>query len=624
MNRKQYFKIYILVFIALYSEFNLANQEMFVNIPLDKKYDEESSNVVIGQNQCKTIENGISGRIVLENSNINKNDQYKNIVIRILGVDYTKPDGIFYEYYPSDNGCFNLTNIPIGSSIILKIWDTNNVYYSKTVNVYANANSSFYEIPLSLESKISSESRTALVSSQFYNKAGICGQAIGLPPGDLLGTSIYVENANKKIFQANYSNDFYISSANLKTLSMNGYFCVFNLDSCSKNEENCSDNPNYNLYFTLKNGEKKRFNLIIPATSFSDGNFFDLTAGVLRPTELYSLNDVNSYSWINEKDNAKPFLFNKLVLDNSELNKLSYFATGDNFIRINYSLLDQNNFNQFFIIKPKEEIYTQDMYNRIKNYDNYIEGEVFVDEKNPLKLKIFDPKYVHISKNTLDLMGNKKFGSIFFSLDLKKYNIDNSFVKIEVRNMNGLLVAESSVSSDKNNNLEIVKSNTLELNGVVHSLEPGLYQFFLKSKDSNNKEILFTTFIQSFSGRTQVVTEPFDQLSIAESLQEKRTYVLNSSTFKLEENIIPWNNEIYKVFLDSDLLIEGIIPSNNADINENIVLKNEIRNNIFALYSAEELCLLPKDLDSKNEVTQYSNQLSDNLVEIDMMKYYKS
>ncbi|WP_158998888.1 hypothetical protein [Pigmentibacter ruber] len=612
MNRKQYFKIYILVFIALYSEFNLANQEMFVNIPSEKNYEDETNNVIVKQNQCKTIENGISGRIILPNSE-NIENELEGIEIRILGIDYSKLENKErYIYKPEkNNGCFNIENIPIGSSILLAIWDTNSKYYTKTVNAYAGASPNLYEIPLILATKVSLESSYASGTPQFYNKAGICGKAKGLSPGDLLGTTIFIENVNKKIFKASYAKELNISSPNLQELSMNGYFCVFNIDSCNKDEENCLDNPNYNLYFTLKNGERKRFSLIIPAATFSDENYFDLTAGVIKPVELYSLNDLNGYSWLYEKDNAKVSIFNKMILEKEELNKLTYFSTGYKFDIINYSLLDQNNFNQFFIIKPKEEFFIQD---RSKNDND--EGLVFIEEKNPLKLKIFNPKHMKISDNTIEYLGSKKFGSIFFSLSLEKYNVDNSFVKIEVRNIFGSIIAESSVIGKKNNNIEIIESNNLELNGIVHSLEPGFYQFFLKSKDSNDREIFFTTFIQSFSGRTQIITEPFEQLNIAENLQEQNSYVLNYPNLN---DIIPkgpQGNEYYDSLFD-----DSKISNNSAEIEKEKEEQNDWRRDIYKQLPDKVFCSSEELLNRKRK--QDNVLISMRTIEIDRNKYYE-
>ena len=59
--------------------------------------------------------------------------------------------------------------------------------------------------------------------------------------------------------------------------------------------------------------------------------------------------------------------------------------------------------------------------------------------------------------------------------------------------------------------LNYLNSNTLSLNGLIYNIEPGFYQLFLKSKERNEKEILYTSLIQSFPGKTQIVTEPYEQ-----------------------------------------------------------------------------------------------------------------
>lgn len=619
MNRKQFFKIYVLIFIALYSEFNLANEEMFVSIPVNKNSDEDKRAVSLSnQNECSINLSGISGKVILSEKITEEKDPFRNIVIRILGIDYSKSDSIFYEYYPDKNGCFNLPNIPFGSAVVLKVWDTSNNYYTKTINAYANPNKNFYEIPLSLESKILSESRSSAELTQYYNKAGICGRAIGLPPGDLLGTKVFVENTNKKIFAANYSNDFFISSQGVTELSMNGYFCVFNLNSCNINEEFCKDNPNYDLNFILKNGETKKFNLVIPATTFSDNNYFDLSAGVLRPVSLYALKDIEKNVW-DKANNIKVSTNNSLMLNLEKFKKLNYFSSGDSFIKINYLVNNKNKYNQFFILKPREEIFTAGMLAKIKNYENYVEGEVFVDEENPLTLKVYDPSILNLSQDdNLNKISNKKNGSIFFSFDLEKYNVDRSFVKVELRNIYGELVLDTSINTD-DNVFELLNSNTLSLNGLIYNIEPGFYQLFLKSKERNEKEILYTSLIQSFPGKTQIVTEPYEQ---SQFNNEQNSYVLSSGLSSDSDNVIPWNEKIYTAFLNSDLLFDGVVPNNSDNLRQTLSEQNEIRNNDLNKYSDYELCGV-KDIEEKIDEKSLAYAPRNEGIIISLNEYYR-
>ena len=129
MNRKQFFKLYVLVFIALYSEFNFANREMFVPLPLS------GNDISAGKKECPRV-GSISGRINIFDTKYFNPDYYKNIVIRVSGINYSDPNSILYEYYPDEEGCFSIkNNFHIGSSLLLYIWDTNSKYYNKWVDI---------------------------------------------------------------------------------------------------------------------------------------------------------------------------------------------------------------------------------------------------------------------------------------------------------------------------------------------------------------------------------------------------------------------------------------------------------------------------------------------------------
>jgi hypothetical protein len=88
LNRKQFFKIYVLIFIALYSEFNLANEEMFVSIPVNKNSDEDKSAVTLSnQNECSINLSGISGKVILSEKITEENVELIEMVKQELPAD---------------------------------------------------------------------------------------------------------------------------------------------------------------------------------------------------------------------------------------------------------------------------------------------------------------------------------------------------------------------------------------------------------------------------------------------------------------------------------------------------------------------------------------------------------
>lgn len=622
MNRKLFLKDYIIVFIGLYSVNIFSKQEVYASsaestsLNNSKDFTEQKD-----QNVCPRNTNGIAGKIILDSYNISDKNPYQYLVIRLLGVDYSKPENWIYEYYPNENGCFSLPNIPFGSSVFLKIWDTGNYYYNKVVNVYANKNPNFYEIHLTPETKILSESFSASKSVQLYDRAGICGKAIGLSPGDLIGTTIFMENASHKIFHATYSNNLPVSSPDQTGLSMNGYFCVFNLNSCKKNEDICVDNPNYKLNFKLKNGEIKKFDVTIPVTTFSDNNFYDLSAGVLRPVELYSLRDINKGSWKVEK-NVKVTMNNSIDLLNEKLKGLSYFSSGDNIVKINYSFKNRKYSNKFFILKPREEIYTQEMYSKINSYQSYIDGEVFVDERHPLKLKIFNPDAFNLDENYFSSFMKQAKGAAFFSFDLEKYGIDKNFVQIEVRNIYGDIVLDSNNTYGEKGTLNLLYSDESTLNGIIYNLEPGFYQFFIKSTERQEKDILFTTQIQSYSNKIQVITEPYD-LFDNDITEDQNSYILTQSSQSEENDIIPWNKEIYEALLNSDISFDGLDQNNSENLSQMLLEQNEFRKNFFNKYSADMLCNISEFKQSNQKAEIPGEFGATRLINIDPKDYYK-
>ena len=621
MNRKQFFKLYILIFIVLYSEFNLANQEMFVPLPLSGTEQKK---------ECPRV-GAISGRINISDNGYFNPDNYKNIVIRVAGVNYSKPESLLYEYYPNEDGCFSIqNNFHLGSSLLLYIWDTNSKYYYKTINAYVGLKTNYYDISVvpfedviytseafskklnnnidpidSNVEEIPAQSNTfnPQDSTQSLNNAGLCGYAIGLPPGDIMGTKISMTNARGKRFSAKYYNNNNFPSSKLNKLSMSGHFCFFNLNSCNEYFSECTDNSNYKLSFNLKNGENKDFDLIIPNRTFSDSSVFDLNAAIYRPVQLYSIKDFSTNNWTKTLD--VEVNMSKGLINNESLKGLQYFPVGDDIVKIDYKTSSTEK-DRYFLLKPRAEIFSYDILSSIKDYTP---GEIFVDKNNLVNIKIFDPNALNLSKDYLAPLYNTNTGSVFFSFDLAKYNSSINSIKLEIRNVYGALVRstlkkniydnetyDSSLNLDDFNinglnDLKVLHSNYDSLNGFIYNLKPGYYQLFVKSKTSDGKEdILYTTLVQSFVNKTQVITDFSDEPTSVTSDVSKPYVLANADYSNYDVTVIPWDQSTYDSFLNSDLPHHVILPNNADGIRDLNDEKLFVRSNIFNMYSTDVLC----------------------------------
>jgi hypothetical protein len=615
LNRKQFFKLYVLVFIALYSEFNFANREMFVPLPLS------GNDISAAKKECPRV-GSISGRIQIFDTKYFNPEYYKNIVIRVSGINYSNPNSILYEYYPDEEGCFSIkNNFHIGSSLLLYIWDTNSKYYYKTINAYVGLKTNYYDISIipfedviytsdAFDKKINenmepynsdNDEVQTESSTQSLNNAGMCGYAVGMSPGDILGTKIMIENSKGKKFKAKYYNHNNLPSSNFKKLSMSGHFCVFNLNSCDENESNCSDNANYKINFNLKNGESKSFDIIIPDRTFSDNSIFDLKAAVYRPLDFYAIKDFNSNVWDKTSD-VEVNMTNNLT-NNDSLKGLQYFPVGDDIVKLNYKTSATES-DRYFKLIPTSELFTSDMF----KYE-YHPGMEFVDKKNIINIRVFDPNALNLNKEYLAPLYNTNTGSTFFSLDLSRYNTQINSVKLEIRNVYGALVRssvsrnhyrnevydssinENDFSANGLNDLKIINSNQNYLNGFIYNLKPGYYQIFLVDKKSNGKEeILFTNLVQSFPNKTQVITDSVEPSPNKNSNNDKAYVIASNVIPNQDSNSLQWNPEIEDKFLKSDVPFDVPLKNNSSEINE---LRNEkllINSNLFFKYSTDELC----------------------------------
>lgn len=572
----------------LCSEFNLANQELYAQ----SSYTD--NNFSQSRKECPRV-GAISGRVIVPENDSYVSNYSDEIAIRIGGIDYSHAENKRFEYFPDKEGCFAVDNIfPAGSSVSLYVWDKNGVLNNKVVSAYVGLKTNYYNISLSSYSYVShlSEVFTQGVKQSFAN-TGLCGYAIGLAPGDILGTTVNIVNTQGKKFFAKYYDFENIPSSSMKYLTENGHFCFFNLNSCENEKSSCDSNSDYyKLSFSLKNGLTRTFNVYLPPYSFSDHNYYDLNTAVYRPIEAFSMksyfDDFLTSSWT-----SVPNFILKTSDDYSSVNvskngkELVYFPLGDDFITLNYRT-ESNQSDRFFVLKPRAELLTDRLTSVLKEYEP---GQIFVDQNDPILLKIFEPDSLNIKKEYLSPLYKADFGSLFLSLDLSKYKINKNSAYAFLRDLSGKQISSF---------VPIINSDNNNLNGFFYDLNPGLYQLFVVN--SLNGEILLSSLVQSFANKTQVIMMDtvYHSLNSVDGKQDQnrqnQVYIVDSyNQYKRQEQevaVIPWNQRTYdndnamnEFYFDADEL-----PSNSKNIEE---LKQEgvdFRMNIFNKYSSEVLC----------------------------------
>ena len=586
MKRSQFFKLYLLIFIVLYSEFNSANQESYLQYPYAGNDPNQS------KNECPRV-GSISGRIIVPENNNYVMNFNNEIAIRIGGIDYSHEENKRFEYYPDEAGCFAVDSIfPAGSSVSLYIWDKNGFLNNKVVPAYVGLKTNYYDIRLSSYSYIShlSEVFTKGVKQSFAS-AGVCGYAIGLSPGDILGTTVNIENTNGKTFTPRYYDYEDIPSPSMDELTENGHFCFFNLNPCENGKSTCTLNSDYyKLSFSLKNGVTRTFNLYLPPYSFSDYNFYDLNTAVYRPIEAFSIKNyfgdfLTSSSWTpvpNFNIRTSDDYSGVNVSKKPNSNDLVFFPLGDDFITLDYKMeLSQS--DRFFILKPRAEVFTERFVSMLKGYEP---GQIFVDKNDPILLKIFEPNSLNIKQEYLTPLYKADLGSLFLSLDLTKYKINKNSAYVFLRDLPGKQVSSF---------VPITNSNNESLNGFFYNLNPGLYQLFIVN--GLNGDILYSSLVQSFANKTQVITDIIEKGS--EDLNDKQNsrnqiYIVdayNKNNIKNKEvDVIPWNQRTFDNAMGDIYPDDEELPSNSKSIENSHQEQIDIMKNIYNKYRNEELC----------------------------------
>ncbi len=586
MKWTHFYKLYLISFIVLFSEFNTSAQELNLEFPYAvnelKQYN----------NECPRV-GSISGRIIVP-ENENYVSQFNNeIAIRIVGIDYSHEESKRFEYYPDKEGCFAIDNIfPVGSSVSLYIWDKQSILNNKVIPAYVGLKTNYYNISMSSQILISELSKVFSKGTvQALESTGVCGYAIGLSPGDILGTSVNITNIHGKKFTAKYYDHEDIPSIYNNELTENGHFCFFNLNSCEEGMSTCSSNSDYyKLSFFLKNGMTRSFNLYLPRYTFSDYNYYELNAAVYRPIEALSVKnyfgDLLTSSWTSvPKFNLRSSNYYSSVDISKKENKsdLVYFPLGDDFITLNYKMESAQS-DRFFILKPRAEIFTDRFVSVLKSYEP---GQIFVDKKDPVLLKIFEPHSLNLKQEYLSPLYNVNLGSLFLSLGLSKYGINKNFAYVFLRDLSG-----EQVSSF----VPIKNSDHQNINGFFYNLNPGMYQLFVVN--GLNGDILFTSVVQSYANKTQVITDVIENVSKKyeyNQTQHNQVYVVNSYSKMKNQGqeeiaIIPWNERAYDNSLSDIVPDDGILPNNSKSISDLQQEKIYFKKNIFNKYNSELLC----------------------------------
>ncbi|WP_148696254.1 hypothetical protein [Silvanigrella aquatica] len=592
-NKLNFFIITISAFLSFlcYAEENKSSHSL--NYFTDELY----------SNECPR--NGaVAGRISIQGSEYYNSSYLNDAVIRIAGMDYTNNQNKEYEYYPNANGCFSIDNIfPIGSSMYLYVDnidspDNKDSLFKNYFPVNVGYRTNFYEVNLSLNSYIGNLSQAFNYGSkQFFEKTGLCGEAIGFASGDILGTEVYIKNAIGKIFKPKFFNEKNLPDPSRNNLSLSGQFCFFNLDACDNNGSNCSINSNYELIFTLKNGMTRSFDLFLPPFSFSSSNYFDLNLNISRPVELYSLahsldkniiyTPVYNYFIKTSKENNDKYIH---ILNGQ--NQLVYFPVGNEFVKISYKT-DLSQSDRFFILKPRSELFTANMEPLLVHYNP---GYSLQDQNTPLKLKIFDPDVLNLNQNILSKIYLNGFGSVFFNFDFSQYELSSEDISVHLYDFYGKEIY---------NFYPLSSSEANYISGFYFALEPGFYRLAVINNQDNKNEFLLSSIVRSIANKTQVVTNQFDSSSSSSSehqFQNNATVVvdnlMNYGQQTSNVDVLPYNEEAYVTQIDR------IHPDeeNLTGVHALQIEKAYSSKSLFNRMSAEELCNV------KNFVSEFKNE----------------
>jgi hypothetical protein len=574
----------------------LANQELYLQLPYTGNDPSQP------KNECPRV-GSISGRIIVPENNSYITNYNNEIAIRIGGIDYSHEENKRFEYYPDEDGCFAVDSIfPAGSSVSLYIWDKNGFLNNKVIPAYVGLKTNYYNISLSSYPYIShlSEVFTKGVKQSFAS-TGMCGYAIGLSPGDILGTNVSITNISGKKFTAKYYDFENIPSSANSELTESGHFCFFNLNSCGNGASSCTlSSDYYKLSFTLKNGLTRTFNLYLPSYSFSDYNYYDLNTAVYRPIEAFSVKNyfgnILTSGWtpvpnftIRTSDDYSSVNISK----KQNRSDLVYFPLGDDFITLDYKM-DVNQSDRFFVLKSRAEVFTDRFVSMLKGYEP---GQIFVDKNAPVLLKIFEPDSLNIKQEYLSPLYKEDLGSLFLSLDLSKYKLNKNSVYAFLRDLPGTQVSTF---------VPVMNSDNENLNGFFYNLNPGLYQLFVVN--GLNGEILFSSLVQSFANKTQVITDAIEsQSEDNDGKQNGRNQVYIVDSYSKNQNqeiaVIPWNQRTYdnamnEIYPDD----EDVLPSNSKIVEDLHQEKIYFKKNIFNTYSSEALCsFVPNKTNNENK-----------------------
>jgi hypothetical protein len=490
--------------------------------------------------QCPLV-GSISGQILVPEDNTYLYYYSKEVVIRIAGIDYTQKDSDAFEYTPTQEGCFSIPSFfPVGTTLALYIWDKRGVLNSRLVQVYVGASTNYYTIQLT--SYAYSSHLFELhdpTSMRSFAHSGFCATAGGLSNFELYGSRVALENSFGKTFLAHYFTADHVLAQTEEYLTESGRFCFFNLDPCSKEESQCRSNPGYyKLSFLLKNGEIRNYSVYLLSNSFANDLYFDLKAAVFRPTKVFSVKN-----FYDEGANSQWSLDNTVLASTSahyapvefhNNNDLNYFPLTEDFVTISYRFFDQAP-DRFFILKSRGEILNQ---RTVFLTEKYVPGQLIVDQKDDVILKVFHPDSVKSHKEFLDPLFVRDQGSVFVSLDLSVYDENKEFVSIFIKDIFG-----KEVSSF----VHLNHVDKKQISGFFYNLEPGLYQLFALNR--LNGKIFFGSVVQSFGGKTQVITNDVkNDLHFVKENEQRDIYVVNTldqNFHPLPTEVIPWDEDSF-------------------------------------------------------------------------------
>lgn len=580
--------------------FFLVSYNVIFALENDEDYSLPVNNVASQnfENVCSRV-GSISGRLIVPEDSAYLQNNFQDIAIRLGGIDYSQIENQHLEFYPDGNGCFSIDSVlPEGSSITLIIWDKKGFLSKKLLQAYVGTQANYYNIYLSSYFVISSFSEVLTKEKQHFENAGLCGYAVGLWPEDIKGGSVDLLSTSGESYKASYFDRGEIPSLNQTEFSENGHFCFFNVKSCNSSEFLCSNQSDfYNLNFKLKNGTSRTFQIYLPPSYFSDFNFFDLNISVIRPAKILTLNnnslslDLNENLWNTPKipfylslhnaietlqNNNQSYLNYSQYLNNGDLESLN-IPLNDDFVTVHYST-NPRNMDKFFTLIPSAEIFTERIASIINNYEP---GQVFVDKKSPLLIRLIEPSLINIDNQFLQPLYDLNFGSLFLNLDMSKLNLSANSVSVYLSDLFG-------VKKYNFNQINNIYHNFLS--GFVYKIDPGIFQLFVIDNISNS--ILYSSIIQSLPNKTQV---------IADVLGKKDLHVD-------EENVESFQNLVYTInTYDQNRILENdeeIILSGQQEIKNLRSEVNFIKNNIFNQYTSEQLCsinFIANDLEPETE-----------------------